>query len=222
MQDALIELKGIRFRYPGAAEETLQGIDFSLMPGDSIALLGPNGSGKSTLLRLLVGLLRPAAGRLLAFGRERIHEKDFFEVRARAGLLFQDPDDQLFCSTVADDVAFGPFNLGKSRAEVAVIVEESLKKAGLEGYASRTSYRLSGGEKRLVSLACVLAMNPDVLLLDEPSAGLDEKNASKLKECLLASGKTLLIASHDKEFLSGLVRGRATLFEGVLRQDDEA
>jgi len=219
MPDALIELQGVRFKYPGAAEETLRGLDFSLMPGDSVALLGPNGSGKSTLLRLIVGLLRPAAGRLLAFGRERIHEKDFFEVRSRAGLLFQDPDDQLFCSTVADDVAFGPFNLGRSRAEVAAIVEESLKKVGLEGYASRASYRLSGGEKRLVSLACVLAMNPDVLLLDEPSAGLDERNALKLKECLLASGKTLLIASHDKEFLAGLAKSQAALSNGLLRQE---
>ena len=216
MPDALIELRELHFKYPGAQGETLRGLDFALMPGDSVALLGPNGSGKSTLLKLIVGLLRPNAGQVLAFGKERLHERDFFEVRARAGLLFQDPDDQLFCSTVSDDVAFGPFNLGKNRHEVASIVEASLAKVGLEGYGERTTYRLSGGEKRLVSLACVLAMEPDVLLLDEPSAGLDEKNAGKLKSCLIASGKTLLIASHDKEFLSGLTQKSVTLSDGVL------
>ncbi len=216
MPDALIELKGVRFKYHGAESETLCGVDFSLRPGDAVALSGPNGSGKSTLLKVMVGLLRPDSGQLLAFGRERRCEGDFFEVRAKAGLLFQDPDDQLFCATVAEDVAFGPFNLGKGRREVAALVEESLAKVGLEGYGGRVTYRLSGGEKRLVSLACVLAMEPEVLLLDEPSSGLDEKNAARLKSCLLASGKALLIASHDKDFLDGLAKTRAKLSDGVI------
>ena len=139
-----------------------------------MALLGPNGCGKTTLLHLIVGLLRPSAGQIEAFGRQRMAEADFHEVRRRVGLLFQDADDQLFCPTVAEDVAFGPLNLGKSRDEVRRIVAGTLDSLGLAGYEHRVTYRLSGGEKRLVALATVLAMQPEVLLLDEPSGGLDD------------------------------------------------
>ena len=117
-----------------------------------MALLGPNGCGKTTLLHLIVGLLRPNAGQIEAFGRRRVAEADFHEVRRRVGLLFQDADDQLFCPTVAEDVAFGPLNLGKSRDEVRRIVAATLDSLGLAGYEHRVTYQLSGGEKRLVAL----------------------------------------------------------------------
>lgn len=217
MQEPLIHLRGVSFTYPGAQESALRGLDFSLAAGERVALCGPNGSGKSTLLRLMVGLLRPDAGELVAFGRPRRNEDDFFEVRARAGLLFQNPDDQLFCATVAEDVAFGPFNLGKGRHEVGHIVPQALERVGLPGFEHKVSTRLSGGERRLVSLACVLAMEPDVLLLDEPTSGLDSKNAEKLLSCLKACGKTMVIASHDKDFLSGLATRSATLCDGRMR-----
>ena len=214
MPEPLIQLRKIHYRYPGAQEGVLRDLDFTLNAGDRIALSGPNGSGKSTMLKLLVGLIRPDSGQLLAFGRERVCEDDFFEVRARAGLLFQNPDDQLFCATVVEDIAFGPFNMGKDRHAVAHIVEATLAKVGLHGFESRVSSRLSGGERRLLSLACVLAMEPDILLLDEPSSGLDSRNSAKLLACLKSYGKTMLIASHDKDFLSELTNHSLCLANG--------
>ena len=130
-----------------------------------MGLTGPNGSGKSTLLKLIVGLVRATAGRVEVFGRFRTCERDFHEVRGRVGLLFQDSDDQLFCPTVAEDVAFGPLNLGQSRDAARRIVTETLDALGLADYQDRITYQLSGGEKRLVALAAVLAMQPEVLLL---------------------------------------------------------
>ena len=162
MNEPLIEFHDVDFAYdPG--RPVLTGCSFALGPASGWRLVGPNGSGKTTLLHLIVGLLRPARGRIVAFGRERTAEADFHEVRRRAGLLFQDADDQLFCPTVAEDVAFGPLNLGKPREEVRRIVAATLDSLGLAGYEHRITYHLSGGEKRLVALATVLAMQPDVL-----------------------------------------------------------
>jgi cobalt/nickel transport system ATP-binding protein len=218
MRDALIELGEVRYRYPGAEKDVLNGLSFALRQGERVALLGANGSGKSTMLRLIAGLILPDAGTLSAFGKPRRSEEDFFEVRAKAGLLFQNPDDQLFCATVAEDVAFGPFNLGKKRQEVEGIVKRTLELVGLPGFETRVSSRLSGGERRLVSLACVLAMEPEALLLDEPNSGLDSENSEKLLKCLKASGKTMLIASHDKEFLNELATSSALLKDGRIAQ----
>lgn len=218
MQDALIQFERLRFSYPGCGEEVLRGAELLLRRGERLALRGSNGSGKSTLLRLAVGLLKPSSGRLLAFGRERRSEAEFFEVRAKAGLLFQNPDDQLFCASVAEDVAFGPFNMGRSRKEVEALVAKALEAVGLSGFEGRVPSRLSGGERRLVSLACVLAMEPEVLLLDEPSSGLDERNSAKLLSCLKACGKTMLIASHDKEFLSELANRSVLLRDGLVAE----
>jgi cobalt/nickel transport system ATP-binding protein len=203
MQDLLIELKGIDFSYPGG-QNVFTGLDFALANGDKIKLRGPNGSGKSTLLGIITGLLKPLNGEVFAFGRKRLREKDFFEVRARAGLLFQNSDDQLFCATVAEDVAFGPFNLGLKRHEVRDAVAHALDEVGLRGYEHRITYKLSGGEKRLVALAAVLAMNPEVLLLDEPSSGLDEEYSGRISSLIASLPKSMIVISHDKGFLSGL------------------
>lgn len=203
MQDSLIELKNIDFSYPGG-QNVFSGLDFVLEKGEKIKLSGPNGSGKSTLLGLITGLLKSSAGEIFAFGRKRVSEKDFFEVRAKAGLLFQNSDDQLFCATVAEDVAFGPFNLGLKRHEVREAVARALGDVGLNGYEHRITYKLSGGEKRLVALASILAMNPEVLLLDEPSAGLDEDYSARIKNLIVSLPKSMIIISHDKNFLSGL------------------
>jgi cobalt/nickel transport system ATP-binding protein len=136
------------------------------------------------------------------FGRRRLGEKDFREVRQKIGLLFQDADDQLFCPTVAEDVAFGPLNLGKSQKEALAITHDVLTRLGLEGFENRLTHKLSGGEKRLVSLATVLAMEPEVLLLDEPTTGLDEGTVHSLIQLLRESTLTYVIASHDRDFLS--------------------
>lgn len=196
----LFHLEKIYYSY-GPNHPVLRNVHFFLYPGEKVALTGPNGAGKTTLFHLLVGLITPQQGHITAFGKVRRVEKDFLEVRARAGLLFQDSDDQLFCPTVREDVAFGPLNLGKTAHEVEAIVTETLGKLGLETYASRITHRLSGGEKRLVALATVLAMEPDVLLLDEPTNGLDRQAEARLMDILSTLPQAMIIISHHDAFL---------------------
>lgn len=200
MGDPLISLRGIVFSYPGG-RRVLDGLDFTLGQGERVGITGPNGSGKTTLLHIMVGLLKPEAGEVEIFGKTRVEEGDFKEVRRRVGLLFQDPDDQLFCPTVIEDVAFGPLNLGKRGEELKGIVAEALRAVGLEGFEERAAHTLSGGEKRLASLATVLAMEPEVLLLDEPTAGLDEDTTEKVLQILEERGVPYVIVTHDREVL---------------------
>ncbi len=213
MNEPLVEFRDVDFAY-GPERPVLSGCCFSLHSGERVALLGPNGCGKTTLLQLIVGLLRPGSGRIIVFGSQRIVEADFYEVRRRVGLLFQDADDQLFCPTVAEDVAFGPLNLGKSRDEVRRIVAGTLDSLGLAGYESRVTYRLSGGEKRLVALATVLAMQPDVLLLDEPSGGLDDASTERLIGVLARLPQAMLVVSHDRAFWEAVTTTAVELREG--------
>jgi cobalt/nickel transport system ATP-binding protein len=182
--------------------------------------LGANGSGKTTLMHLVVGLLRSSEGHVEAFGRTRTTEADFHEVRRRVGLLFQDPDDQLFCPTVAEDVAFGPLNLGKSREEVRDLVSQTLASLGLAGYEHRITYQLSGGEKRLVALATVLSMQPDVLLLDEPSGGLDERATERLIGVLSSLPQAMIVASHHRPFWQAVTSDAIELVDGGIRTYD--
>ncbi len=195
--ETYIRLEGISFRYI-PDRPLLSGVNFELGAWERVALRGANGSGKTTLVHLLVGLLRPSSGRVEIFGRPRRKEADFLEVRRRVGLLFQDPEDQLFCPTVAEDVAFGPLNLGMSRQAVAETVAATLTSLGLTGYEDRITYHLSGGEKRLVALASVLAMNPDVLLLDEPLSSLDEESRQRLVDILASLPQPMVLISHDR------------------------
>ena len=200
VSDTLVELDGIHFAYQ-PDRPVLADCNFRLTPGERVGLIGSNGSGKTTLLRLVVGLVRADSGRLWAFGKLLASEADFHEVRCRAGLLFQDADDQLFCPTVAEDVAFGPLNLGRPRTQVHQIVAHWLARLGLVGYEDRITSKLSDGEKRLVALASVLAMEPDVLLLDEPTGALDEEHTAALIEIINRLPQAMLIVSHDHHFL---------------------
>ncbi|MBL3570984.1 energy-coupling factor ABC transporter ATP-binding protein [Rhodovulum sulfidophilum] len=195
---ALFELDGLVFGYSGRPA-ILQGASLTLEAGQRLSIAGANGSGKSTLLQLMVGLLVPQSGQIRAFGQARRAEPDFHEVRRRAGLVFQDPDDQLFCPTVAEDVAFGPLNLGLGRAAAMDQVEAVLTRLDLMHLKDRVTHRLSGGEKRLVSLAAVLAMEPEVLLLDEPTNALDEENAGRLVAILQGLPQAILLVTHDAE-----------------------
>jgi cobalt/nickel transport system ATP-binding protein len=209
------EATGLVFGYPGHPH-VLNGVDLSLAPGERLCLTGPNGAGKSTLLLLLMGLLKPEAGRVIAFGRERREERDFHDVWRQAGFVFQDPDDQLFCPTVAEDIAFGPLNLGKSKAEAAAVVEEVLTRLELGHLRERITHKLSGGEKRLVTLAAVLAMEPQVLLLDEPTNGLDEPTCERVTDILNDLPQAMIIVSHDPYFRRKVETRSARLVAGKL------
>ena len=213
MNDILIKTTDLSFSYQ-ADRPVLQCVNFELRGGERMALTGSNGAGKSTFLHLVTGLLQPDSGEITAFGRQRTQESDFHEVRARAGFLFQNSDDQLFCPTVFEDVAFGPLNLGKKSDEVRIIVAETLELLGLSGYEQRITYRLSGGEKRLVSLATVLAMQPEVLLLDEPATGLDEEAATRVIGALNKLDVSMLVVSQDRPFLSRVSNSSLVLKHG--------
>lgn len=196
----LINLTNINFKYHGGAS-VLESFDFSFSANERAGLIGPNGSGKTTLSHIIMGLLTPSSGTLEIFGKERKTEADFREVRSGVGFVFQDADDQLFCPTVEEDVAFGPLNLGMSHHDVHHVVKDTLELLGLKDFEKRITYKLSGGEKKLVSLATVLAMKPRMLLLDEPTAGLDEPATERIIEVLKELGLPYLVISHDKEFL---------------------
>lgn len=211
---ALLDVRGLVFGYPG--REVLRGIDLSLSAGERVALVGPNGAGKTTLLHLLVGLEHPQRGQLMAFGQLRRTEADFLSVRTRVGLLFQDSDDQLFCPTVLEDVAFGPLNLGYSQAQAQAQAMATLETLGLDALATRVTGRLSGGEKRLVALATVLAMQPEVLLLDEPTNGLDAAGEARLIAHLDSLPQAMLIVSHDERLLRRLTTRALALADGCL------
>lgn len=210
----LLALEGVCFRYPDRA--VLTDVDFHIHPGERVALVGPNGSGKSTLLQLMVGLRRPQAGRISAFGRPRESEEDFRDLRRRVGLLFQDSDDQLFCPTVQEDVAFGPLNLGLDPGAALARAHATLASLGLDALAGRVTHRLSGGEKRLVALAAVLAMKPEVLLLDEPTNGLDSATEERLTAHLETLPQAMVFVSHDNRLLARMVTRAVLLHEGRL------
>lgn len=211
----LFRLEGIGFAYEGG-EPVLCGADFRLEVGERVALAGPNGAGKTTLFHLMVGLLKPGAGTVEAFGAVRRTEADFRPVRARAGLLFQDSDDQLFCPTVIEDVAFGPLNLGLPPVAARERALETLRALGLDGLEDRVTHRLSGGQKRLVALATVLAMRPEALLLDEPTNALDSTAAERLLAVLESLPQAMVVISHDERVLARLATRRVRLDGGRL------
>jgi cobalt/nickel transport system ATP-binding protein len=201
-------LEGVSYRYPDGAAG-LQGVDLEIRPGERVALLGANGCGKSTLLHVLDGLLFPQKGTVHAFGAT-ISERDLAEeavnawFRRRVGFVFQNAEAQLFSSSVWEEVAFGPLHLGLEVGEVRRRTEEMLDLFGLKGVRERPPFRLSGGEKRKVALASVLAVNPSVLLLDEPTTGLDPRTRRWLVDTLVrlgGAGKTLVTATHDLDLV---------------------
>jgi cobalt/nickel transport system ATP-binding protein len=212
LSGALIDARGLVVDRGG--RRVLDGADLALHAGERVGLGGANGAGKTTLLRTLVGLERPRAGTVTAFGQERVSERDFHEVRLRAGYLFQDPDDQLFCATVLEDVAFGPLNRGLDDDAAHGVAAATLARLDLAHLAERVTHRLSGGEKRLAALAGVLALEPEVLLLDEPTGGLDADHRARLLDRLAALPQAMLIVSHDPGFLDALATRRLLLADG--------
>jgi cobalt/nickel transport system ATP-binding protein len=212
---ALLALEGVVVAREG--RRVLDGASLTLGPGERLALVGANGAGKTTLLRTLVGLERPEAGRVLAFGVAVRDEAGFRVARARIGFLFQDPDDQIFCPTVLEDVAFGPLNLGLPEPAAFARARATLGRLGLGALADRVTHRLSGGEKRLVALAGVLAAEPDALLLDEPTNALDDAARAALIDRLAGLDAAMLIASHDRPLLERLATRAVALADGRVR-----
>ncbi len=216
----IINLERVTFGYPDGLP-VLKDLDFKFFSGGRIGLIAPNGSGKTTLFHIIMGLLKPISGYMEIFGQPVKEEKDFLNVRRRIGLLFQDADDQLFSPTVLEDVAFGPLNLGKSRDEAVDIARNTLKSLGLSGFEDRITYKLSGGEKKLVSLATVLAMEPEVLLLDEPISGLDDETKATLNNVLSDLDLSYILISHDLDFLFEIADPIYTMENGKIILDRE-
>lgn len=220
-KNTLIHLEDIHFSYPGG-RTVFHGLCFRLMDGERLGLIGPNGSGKTTLFHIIVGLLRPSSGTVEIFGEQVKEERQFQKVRQKIGLLFQDPDDQLFSPTVLEDVAFGPLNQGKSAKEAVAIAKDTLAKLGLEGFEDRITYKLSGGEKRLVSLAAVLAMEPEILLLDEPTTGLDMETTTRLIEILNRLDLSYVFISHNMDFITQTTTKVYGMINGQIVTEEEA
>ena len=198
----MIAVRGLDYRYPDGHDALLD-VSFTLAPGERVALIGPNGAGKSTLLLHLNGLLpdRPPSIPAVTVDGLSVAEANLREIRRRVGLLFQDPDDQLFCPTVWEDVAFGPRQLGLREPELSRLVTESLAQVGLAGFEERLPHHLSRGEKRRACLAGLLACDARVLVLDEPTSDLDPRGRRELMALLSRLPVTQLIATHDLEFV---------------------
>ena len=208
---ALVEFRGVKYRYPDG-QQALHGVDLTVEAGERLALLGPNGAGKTTLMLHLNGVLIPSEGTVTIGGLPTT--KDHLrEIRRRVGLVFQDSDDQLFMSRVSDDVGFGPANLGLAGDELAERIAEALEAVDMRHLATRPPHHLSGGQKRRVALATVLAMRPEVLVLDEPSSNLDPQARRDFANLLKRLGQTVIIATHDLPYAAELCP-RSVIIDG--------
>ncbi len=214
-----VEIANLSYTYPGADSPALSGFSLSVAPGEHIALVGPNGAGKSTLLLQLNGIFEPGSG-TIRIGGLVVSRENLPEIRRRVGLVFQDPDDQLFMPTLLEDVAFGPLCRGLPHGEAEAQAQRALESVGLGHIdARRPAHHLSGGEKRRAALATVLSMEPGVLALDEPSAALDGRGRRMVAEILRARTQTLLIVTHDVEFAAAVCPRTVLLDEGRLIAD---
>jgi len=214
-----VELAGVHHAYPDG-RQALRGVDLSVATGERVAVLGPNGAGKTTLVLHLNGVLAPSAGRVSVDGLDTADKAALREIRRRVGLVFQDPDDQLFCPTVRQDVAFGPANLGLEPDEVDARVVEALDAVGMGAAVDRAPHHLSVGERRRVAVATVLAMRPTTLVLDEPSANLDPASRSELAAVLADLDLTLVVVTHDLPYALELCPRAVVLDEGRVVADD--
>ena len=217
-----LEINNLTYRYPDG-HLALDAVSFSLTPGECVGLIGPNGAGKSTLLLHLNGVLPADLPRtdspIVRVAGLDLSPKNLHEIRRHVGLLFQDPDDQLFCPTVFDDVAFGPRQLDLTENEVAARVAQALHDVGLIGFEDRAPSRLSTGEKRRACLAGVLACQPSILVLDEPTSGLDPRGRRELKTLLRSIPVTKIIATHDLELVVELCPRTLLLDRGRIVAD---
>jgi len=194
----MIKVNDLTYRYPNGTL-ALEGVSFRVQRDEKLAIIGPNGAGKSTLIFMLNGTLNGSGS--IWIDDERIDPKTVSELHKKVGVVFQNPDDQLFCPTLYDDVAFGPLNLGLPRDEIDLRVAEALVQVGLQGYENRSTLNLSFGERKSASLATILAMRPEVYIFDEPSSNLDPYHRRKIIEHINGLNKTILIATHDLDLV---------------------
>jgi cobalt/nickel transport system ATP-binding protein len=217
MTTPVLDVRGLAYAYADG-HQALYGVDLHVHRGERVALLGPNGAGKTTLVLHLNGILTAGRGTVEICGLE-VAKPHLQEIRRRVGVVFQDPDDQLFMPTVRDDVAFGPANLGVGGAELQARVAEALDQVGMGEYADRPPHHLSFGQRRRVAVATVLAMRPEILVLDEPSSNLDPASRRELADILLGLDVTVLMVTHDLPYALELCPRSVVLSEGVIVAD---
>jgi cobalt transport protein ATP-binding subunit len=215
--DRWVELEHVHFRYPDGFE-ALRGVDLRIARNEKVAVVGPNGAGKSTLLLHLNGILLPAHG-TVRIGGTAVEKTTVKRVRAEVGLVFQDPDDQLFSPTVFEDVAFGPLHMGVPESEIHGRVERALANVGMTGFERRMPHRMSLGQRKRVALATVLSMDPSVLVFDEPSAGLDPRGRRELIGLMRSLDQLLIVSTHDMRLVSEVFERMIVMDEGRIVAD---
>ena len=215
----MLEVKNIKYSY-NTNYQALKGVSLRVEEGEMVALLGKNGAGKSTLFLHLNGIYRPDEGNVFIEGEElKYDKKSLLKFRQKVGIVFQNPDDQIFAPTVEEDVAFGPLNLGLSMEEVQDRVEEALARVGMTGYEKFAPHHLSGGQKKRVAIAGILAMKPKIMVLDEPTAGLDPQGVADLQELLKElneEGITIIISTHEVDLVPEYAQRVFVLVDGLL------
>ena len=215
----MLEVKNIKYSY-NSDYQALKGVSLKVERGEMVALLGKNGAGKSTLFLHLNGIYQPDEGQVFIDGEElKYDKKSLLKFRQKVGIVFQNPDDQIFAPTVEEDVAFGPLNLGLSMEEVQDRVEEALARVGMSGFEKTAPHHLSGGQKKRVAIAGILAMKPDIMVLDEPTAGLDPQGVvdlSKLLNELNDEGITIIISTHEVDLVPNYAQRVFVLVDGLL------
>ncbi|MFI8279564.1 energy-coupling factor ABC transporter ATP-binding protein [Streptomyces sp. NPDC085929] len=212
-----LEVSGLAYAYPDG-HQALFGVDLTVGQGERVALLGPNGAGKTTLVLHLNGILDGGVGTVAVAGLP-VEKRNLAEIRRRVGIVFQDPDDQLFMPTAREDVAFGPAAAGMRGAELETRVREALEQVGMEAFADRPPHHLSFGQRRRVAVATVLAMRPEILVLDEPSSNLDPASRRELADILRSLDVTVLMVTHDLPYALELCPRAVILSEGVIAAD---
>jgi cobalt/nickel transport system ATP-binding protein len=217
MSVPVLDVRGLAFAYPDG-HQALFGVDLHVHRGERVALLGPNGAGKTTLVLQLNGILRAGAGSVAVSGLP-VEDKNILEIRRRVGVVFQDPDDQLFMPTVRDDVAFGPRNLGLKGADLDRRVADALEQVGMNDFADRPPHHLSFGQRRRVAIATVLAMQPEILVMDEPSSNLDPASRREIAEIVRSLDGTMLMVTHDLPYAVELCERSVILSGGVIAAD---
>ena len=215
-----VEVQDLHFSYPDG-HEAIRNMSFSIFHGESVGIIGANGAGKSTLLMLLMGILFPDGGEIVV-GDTHLTRKTMTMIRQRLGMVFQDPDDQLFMTTVRDDVAFGPRNCGLEEADVDKRVKDALTQVGIPHLIDRTPFKLSGGEKRAAAIATVLSMQPDILIMDEPTSSLDPKSRRRVMELLKGFEHTKIITSHDLDMVLETCPRVIVISNGTVAADGRA